>query len=247
MFQGTVAFTLDGQSFCVSGDWYGSKKRAQRDAGDKALAALRNQGAPVPPPPQQSPAASPMASNQSPAGIDGPIAELHCFVREESGLSSNQKVLTWEYESQTDMSALGKGAPVFRAIVSFQLRGTPCRFEGYWQQSKKKAQKDCASRVLRYYKGSETLDYSSASGSVSPMRSPARASFGMPPMWGPPATMAMAMRRPYLDPMALAMALGASAHMQQYEYNEYADPAWTAAEHRAKMPISLADQLGVPH
>mmetsp|Transcript_13860 Transcript_13860/g.31203 ORF Transcript_13860/g.31203 Transcript_13860/m.31203 type:complete len:533 (+) Transcript_13860:49-1647(+) len=169
LFRGSVEFTLGEKYHHITGDWQGSKKKAQRDAGEQALLELRKDGAPLAPPPPV--AASPTASVTTPtsSGIDGPIAELHCFVREQSQMSSNEKVLNWTYEASNEHS----GSPSFRATVSFQFKCLPQQFRGRWQSSKKKAQKDAATRVIWYFKasGGAALPVSEQAG--SPMGSPA--------------------------------------------------------------------------
>jgi len=169
LFRGSVEFTVGEKYHKITGDWQGSKKKAQRDAGEQALLELRKDGAPLAPPPPV--AASPTASVTTPTstGIDGPIAELHCFVREQSQMSSNEKVLNWTYEASNEHS----GSPSFRATVSFQFKSLPQQFRGRWQSSKKKAQKDAATRVLWYFKasGGAALPVSDQAG--SPLASPA--------------------------------------------------------------------------
>jgi len=146
VFRASVSFVMDGVSKTYCGGWAPSKKKAQRDTAEKVLWFLRSEGAPEP---QVLPTPS-AASASGARNPDGPIAELHCYVREQSGLSSNEKVLHWEYEGRTEPDSGSGGVPCFRATVSFTIAGARRSLCGGWHASKKKAQRDTAERVLIY-------------------------------------------------------------------------------------------------
>jgi hypothetical protein len=154
VFRASVSFLMDGHEKMYCGSWCSSKKKAQRDTAEKVLWFLRTEGAP-----EALVLATPGATTARCLGsIDGPIAELHCFVREQSGLSSNEKVLSWSFESRTDADRFSRGVPYFRATVAFILRSVPQSICGGWHTSKKKAQRDTAERVLIYLRSEKYVE-----------------------------------------------------------------------------------------
>lgn len=85
-------------------------------------------------------------------GKDNAVSALQELIQSSASVSPNTRVLTWDFEQQ-----FGKGNSLeFRATVSFVLGDVPHHFSGFWQTSKKKAQRDAAERVTHYLQQSGT-------------------------------------------------------------------------------------------
>jgi len=74
------------------------------------------------------------------------VSTLQAFVQGRSPFTPHQKVLTWSFEEADDTASTK-----FRATVSFEMQERNHTLKGGWQSSKKKAQRDCAEKVLWFF------------------------------------------------------------------------------------------------
>jgi len=185
-YRATVSFIVDKPlTFC--GSWLESHLKAQQDTAEKVLWYFGE----IPP------AASKEDGEDSKGGA---ISALHAFVRNQSGLSSSDRILVWDYEMGPGNSKTS-GGPVFRATVSFSLKGKHECFCGSWQPSKKKAQKDAAQRVVCYIHQQEQQRARLIAGRIAGSPLAAAAPCGLPPMDLDPAAASVV---DPLDPSRLA-------------------------------------------
>jgi len=134
-FRGTVAFVLDGVPHHVAGEWYPSKKQAQRDTAERALAffvgkwgeqlLLEQDGGPSrPSPPREQ--TSEMQILESFCGSYSPCA----------GVAPQ-----WSHSCEDGEC---------RAIVEITMLGVPHKFSGDAKTTEQEATRDTARRVLWY-------------------------------------------------------------------------------------------------